>query len=80
MTVIDRVRKFLTEREYIKPGEIIDDSESLLERGVIDSVGMLNLVEFLERSYSIEIDEDDLMPENFDSLDAIKNYIGEKVG
>ncbi len=75
MSVADTVRKFLTDQEYIEKGEIVDDSESLLERGIIDSVGIAKLVGFLEETYKIKVDEDDLMPENFDSIDAINDYV-----
>ena len=79
MSVIEAVRKFLVEQEYIKPAELIDESESMLERGMIDSVGVLNLVAFLEDRYEIKIEDDDLMPENFDSLAAINNYVRKKI-
>jgi len=80
MSVVGAVKDFLTEQEYIKSAEVIDESESLLERGIIDSVGVLNLVSFLEETYGINIDEDDLMPENFDSLSAINSYVNRKNG
>jgi len=80
MSVVGAVKEFLTEQEYIKSAEAIDESESLLERGIIDSVGVLNLVSFLEETYGINIDEDDLMPENFDSLSAISSYVNRKNG
>lgn len=80
MSVVGAVKEFLTEQEYIKSAEVIDESESLLERGIIDSVGVLNLVSFLEETYGINIDEDDLMPENFDSLSAINSYVNRKNG
>jgi len=80
MSVVGAVKEFLTEQEYIKSAEVIDESESLLERGIIDSVGILNLISFLEETYGINIDEDDLMPENFDSLSAISSYVNRKNG
>ena len=80
MSIVGAVKEFLTEQEYIKSAEVIDESESLLERGIIDSVGVLNLVSFLEETYGINIDEDDLMPENFDSLSAISSYVNRKNG
>lgn len=80
MSVVGAVKEFLTEQEYIKSAEVIDESESLLERGIIDSVGVLNLISFLEETYGINIDEDDLMPENFDSLSAINSYVNRKNG
>lgn len=78
MSISDNVKQFFLENEYLKKGDNIEGSDSLLENGIIDSVGMLSLVEFLEKQYSIKIDEDDLMPENFDTLDAIEDYVSSK--
>jgi len=79
MSVIDVVKKFLLDQEYVIQYEVLDETDSLLERGLIDSVGIINLVSLLEETYRIEIDDDDLMPENFDSLNAIKNYVESKI-
>ena len=79
MSVAEAVRGFLGKHEYVGPTDFVDGSESLLERGIIDSVGVLKLVSFLEETYGIEIDEDDLMPENFDSLGAIEYYVSSKI-
>lgn len=79
MSVIDVVKKFLLDQEYVIQDEVLDETDSLLERGLIDSVGIINLVSLLEETYRIEIDDDDLMPENFDSLNAIKNYVENKI-
>ena len=48
----------------------VADSESLLEAGVIDSMGVLELVSFIEKHYRIAVSEDEMMPENFDTVDA----------
>ncbi len=54
--------------------------DSLLELGIIDSVKMMELIDFLEKTYGISIDDDDLYPENFDSLNAIVEFIKSKKG
>jgi acyl carrier protein len=53
----------------------VEDGESLLEAGVIDSMGVLELVSFIEKQYRIAVAEDEMMPENFDSVDAIAAFI-----
>lgn len=75
MQIIEELSNFLIEKKYIEKGQNIDATDSLIENGIIDSVGMLNLVEFIENRFSIKVDEDDLMPENFDSLKAIEDYV-----
>ena len=51
------------------------DEESLLERGIVDSTGVLELVGFLEERYGITIANDDLVPENLDSVSQIVQFV-----
>lgn len=78
MSVIELVKNFLQEQKYLKKDDVIDASESLLERGAIDSVGVLKLVALLEEKYGIKTEVDDMMPDNFDSLAAIRDYVRSK--
>ncbi len=75
---IDKIKNFFVEKKFIKTVDDLNDEDSLLEKGIVDSVGMLDLVGFIENEYSIKIDEDELMPENFDSLKAIQDFITRK--
>ncbi|RJR34394.1 MAG: acyl carrier protein [Desulfobacteraceae bacterium] len=45
--------------------------ENLLDSGILDSLGIMKLLEYLERTFSISVDEEDLLPENFESINAI---------
>ncbi|NOX87868.1 MAG: acyl carrier protein [Calditrichaeota bacterium] len=56
----------------------LDYDDSLLELGIIDSVKMLDLINFIEEKFGIKVEDDDLYPENFDSINAIVNYINSK--
>lgn len=70
-----KIKKFLL-NDFVGSGQSdLDNGESLLEKGIIDSVKMLELIEFIESNYKIKVDEDDLIPENFDTIDAIVAYI-----
>jgi acyl carrier protein len=51
---------------------------SLIEAGIIDSTGVLELVGFLEETYDIQIAEAELVPENLDSIDSIVGFVGAK--
>jgi acyl carrier protein len=53
-------------------------SASLIEAGIIDSTGVLELVGFLEETYDIQIAEAELVPENLDSIDNIVGFVGAK--
>lgn len=55
-------------------------SDSLVESGVIDSVGIMKLVDFIENTFSVKIGDDELLPENFDTIDDIDKLISGKAG
>ena len=55
--------------------ESLDRNESLLDAGVIDSTGVMELIGFLETRFEIEIPDDDLLPENFYSVSSILDYL-----
>jgi acyl carrier protein len=54
-------------------------SDSLLERGIIDSTGVLELVGFLEQKYGITIQDEELVPENLDSIERLVRFVSKKV-
>lgn len=56
----------------------LSSSDSLLEKGIIDSVGILELVSFLEETFDIKVQDEELVPENLDSIAFIVNYIQHK--
>jgi len=54
------------------------DDESLVQTGVIDSTGVLELIEFLEVEFGIEVLEEETIPENLDSIARLCRYVGSK--
>ena len=74
------VRRFVTENFPLSgDGLELAGSDSLLEAGVIDSVGVLELIEHLEATYGIDIPDEDVLPENLDSIEAIGRYVASKL-
>ncbi len=59
--------------------ESLNNNDSFLETGIIDSTGVLELVAFIEEKYSVEVDDDELVPENLDSIDQLINFIESKL-
>jgi len=55
------------------------NSDSLLEQGIIDSTGVLELVGFLEQKYGITVQDEELVPENLDSIDRLVRFVSRKV-
>jgi acyl carrier protein len=64
---------------YGQDDNILGDNISFLEKGIIDSTGVLELVSFIEETYGISVDDEDLIPDNFDSLNKLSSYIGQKI-
>jgi acyl carrier protein len=72
MTTKDHVRQFvLDELEYVGEPEDLTDEFELLEEGVLDSLGIMALVEYLEGAFDIVIDEDDIVAERFETIASI---------
>ena len=74
------VRKFVVE-QFLYDGltHDLDDDTSLLESGVVDATGVLELMLFVEDAYGVQVGETDLAPENFDSINSITNYIARQL-
>jgi acyl carrier protein len=67
--------------DYLKANSFMDkdtqlgDNDSLTQKGIVDSIGLLELMDYISEKYSIEIPEEMLTPENFDSLQGISDMI-----
>ena len=64
---------------YGQQPSAIDDQQSFLESGIIDSTGVLELVGFIEQQYGIAIGDRELVPENLDSVANVSRFVGEKL-
>jgi len=74
------VRRFISDNFMFKDdGSGIGADASLLEAGIIDSTGVLELICFLESTYDIQVADEEMLPENLDSVRAITNYVSRKV-
>ena len=60
-------------------GESLRDSASLMEEGIVDDTGMLEVVLFLEETWGITVHHDDLVPENLDSVNALATYVSRQI-
>lgn len=78
MDIVNEIKSFLYEDHLKEEFENLKADDSLLETGIIDSVKMLDLIQFLEEKFKVEVDDEDLYPENFDTLNAIAEYISGK--
>ena len=74
-----KVRAFIVENFLYGNDGNLKDETSFLEGGILDSTGVLELVSFLEETFSIHVEGDDLVPENLDSLNNIQAYLEKRI-
>jgi acyl carrier protein len=57
----------------------LDDDASFIEKGIVDSTGVLELVSFLEQRYAVKLDDEDLVPDNLDSIHNLLAFLERKL-
>jgi acyl carrier protein len=79
--ISDTVRRFIVEQLFPLQGRSdvgFSDEASLFRSGILDSFGLLKLLNYVEATFGIVIDDEDVAPEHFGSLDAIAGYVTSK--
>jgi len=80
MTILKDIEKFLlTEIAGDLGRQSLDPDEDLLEQRIIDSMGILKLVVFLEKTAGIKVMDEDVIPENFQSLNRMVKLVEQKM-
>lgn len=80
-TIEHEIRAFLRDNFPLSAdGVALDRDDSLIEVGVIDSTGVLELIGFIEERYEIQIADEEVLPENLDSIANIIRFVGGKTG
>jgi acyl carrier protein len=80
MTILEQVEGFLlTEVAVDFDKESLGADSDLLELRIIDSLGVLKLVLFLEQTFGIQLEDEDLIPENFQTLNRIVTFVEQKL-
>ena len=70
-----QIREFIIENFLFGNSDGLNDDSSFLEEGIIDSTGVLELITFLEQEFSIKVDDEELIPENLDSINNISEFL-----
>jgi len=73
-----QVREFLTNNFLYDPSAGLEADASLMDNGVVDSTGMLEVIQFVEAEFGIQIDDMEVLPENLDSVRALAAFIVRK--
>ncbi len=71
----EKIKDFIIENFLFGEDNDLNDDTSFLEEGIIDSTGVLELIEYLEEEFELEIDDEDMIPENLDSLNNLEQFI-----
>ena len=73
------IKTFIVENFLFGSEDGLKDETSFLEEGIIDSTGILELVTFLEEEFSITIEDEELVPENLDSINNVTAFLERKI-
>ncbi|HZS90402.1 MAG TPA: acyl carrier protein [Chloroflexota bacterium] len=79
LTTRQTIHDFVVSTFLFDNGDVADDA-SLLGEGIMDSTGVLELVLFVEETFGIRVADDEILPENFDSIARIAVYVARKGG
>lgn len=80
LEIICETRAYVIENFlYMRPDFIPADDDSLLGQGIIDSMGVMELVQFLEQEFGVTVSDDEITEEHFGTLAAIGRYVASKL-
>jgi acyl carrier protein len=80
MDIKQRVRDFVTGNFFVSDAASLTDGASLLDLGVVDSTGVLEIIGFLEQTFGLSVEDDEIVPANLDSIERITAFVGRKLG
>ncbi len=74
---VENLRKFISEISFTEVEKIKADT-LIFQEGIFDSLGFISLLSYLNETYGIEVEEDELVEENFESINAVINFMSNK--
>ena len=81
MSVQTQIRHYILENFlYTSDESKLGDSDSFLEHGIVDSTGILELLMFVEEAFGFEVEDEEVLPDNFDSVERLTRYVEQKKG
>jgi len=78
MNIRDQVRQFILTNFYVPDPATITDDASLLKSGIVDSTGVLEVISFIEETFQITIADEEITPDNLDSILRISAFLDRK--
>lgn len=77
--IIERIRAYVVQEFlYARPDVVIEPDDPLMAKGVIDSMGVVELLEFIQEEFAVAVEDDEITEENFGTLSAIAGFISAK--
>ena len=76
---LSSIRQFVVQKFPLARRRAVGDGDNLLESGIIDSLGVLELVTFLQSEFSLQVEDDELTPENFQSIHSIAQFVEQRL-
>lgn len=76
--ITNKIKDFIVENFLFGDNAGLNNHTSFMETGIVDSTGILELIEYISSEFQITIDDSELLPENLDSIDNILAFIGRK--
>ena len=73
-----QIREFILEKFPLARKQRLKDTDALLETGILDSLGVLDLVNFIEQKFSVGMSDEELVPENFQTIERIAAFVAGK--
>jgi len=74
-----KVRNFILENYLFSEDQSeLDSNDSFLNKGIIDSTGIMEVIFFLEDEFGVQVEDEDMVPENLDSINSIVRFIATK--
>jgi acyl carrier protein len=78
--VFQQLRQFVVDNFLFGNDDGLAGDSSFMEQGIIDSTGILELIGFVEQTWEIQVEDDELIPENLDSLNNLTGFVNAKLG
>ncbi len=79
MQIEHKIREFILKNLYFAEDNSIADEDSFLETGVVDSMGVMELVAFVQSEFGVEVAQHEIVVENFDSIGKLANFVRRKL-
>lgn len=78
MDIAAEIRKFVVTNFYVPEPDDLSNDASLLDEGIVDSTGVLEVIGFIEETFDVTIEDEEMLPENLDSIAFIIAFVAKK--